>query len=146
MSTSLFPEEAGNPELEAALGGLDDAERAATRLARRIISAYSTYDGVGLFTGKARYETLTQRIREAAITSRTLRRFLSTLCRRMLFPPPSRGGSPLDWAADIAPGDPDREIDILRCLAEDTVAVVVIARAWARALKSSTPSPKETSQ
>lgn len=95
-------------------------------LVRLAISSYSSSEGIGLFAGVTRYGILEGRLRLAAVQARTLRDFWSILLRSMRWPvTPKR----LDDAilTLLSAGD---DLAVLRALATQTPAIVMIARRW----------------
>lgn len=107
------------------LAGLTPAEQRAVALLSTMIRWHGGRAGDGLFTGPGRYEVLAGRVRESAVTSRSVRAFWDRTARRMRW---SIGpvSSDADVLALIGPSDTDQET--LRALADRTDSVVRIAR------------------
>lgn len=106
------------------LDKLTPAQQRAVNLLRLALAAYSTHDGTGLFTGMTRYSVLTERVKIAAVQSRTLPGYWSTLLRKMLWPiPPKRFDSEiLRLLNEPAP------MPVLHALALEAPYCVMLAR------------------
>lgn len=106
------------------LESLSAEEQHAVRIIQTALDLYNTRDGVGFFTGPARYAVLEDRVRLVALQSQTLFEFWSRLAQRMGWPVPSKGSS--ESVLPLLSGD-DRAV--LRALYSETASVVMLARA-----------------
>jgi hypothetical protein len=122
------------------IDSLSTAEKRAASIVEIWISLYGSRDGVGMFSGAARYGALSGRVRLAAERSRDVRSFYDLTMRTMQW---SIGPSTYDDAilALIEPSDDD--MDTLRAFAERTDSIIMIARSQVRlsrnAARSSEP-------
>ncbi len=124
MSTAAPASEAA----ETLLGSLEKPQQDAVRLVRLLIDTYNGKDGTGLFTGPARYHVLEDRIRLAAVQSRTGFEFVSRTLRSMRWPSPPRKDDEA-FIAHMSTADQSR---VLAAIARDTAAIVLLARHAAR--------------
>lgn len=112
---------------------MSEAQCRAIRLTKTAIDCFNSKDGIGLFSGMARYNVLEDRIRLCAVQARNLPQFWSILLTKMLWPtPPKRMDeiilSQLDvMEAGMTEAD---ELLVLRSIATETPFVVMLARYW----------------
>lgn len=105
--------------------GLDPATQRAVEIIKLFLDAHNTKDGVGLFTGRSRYEILGQRLILAATAAGTLTLFWDGLQRRLLSPLPRTDLHPAILRALRA----DDQTTVLAALRAQPQAIIMIARA-----------------
>lgn len=88
------------------------------------LDCFNSADGVGLFTGVARYNVLEQRLPLAAIKARDMFGLWSSLLRMMRWPVPPKAAD-AKIAEALLVSDPAK---VIRTLASEAQAVVSMAR------------------
>lgn len=110
------------------LEGLTEPERRAVKLVKTAIDCFNSRDGIGLFSGPARYNVLEERMMLCAVQARSLTEFWGILCRKMLWPtPPKRMDEEILSQLTTAPKD---GLEVLRAVATQPASVVMLARYW----------------
>jgi hypothetical protein len=106
------------------LDSLDAPQKSAVAIIRTLIQAYNSADGTGMFSGVERYHNLEQRVKIAAIQSRTMFEFMSRIMRSMQWPAPAT-----KWDEQfISHMESAEETAILTALAQSVQSVIMIAR------------------
>jgi hypothetical protein len=110
--------------MDELLNSLPKEQKHAVTIVKTFIDCYNSRDGVGLFSGIARYNYLETRIKIAAVQARDLMQFWSFLRQKLNCPiPPKKADSiimPL-WDCD------NKEL-VLKSLATNAAEIVMIAR------------------
>lgn len=95
-------------------------------LLKTAIGCFNSRDGMGLFSGPARYNVLEERASLCAVQARSLTEFWGILCRKMLWPTPPKRADEEVLSHLALP--PDEGLEVLRAMATQPASVVMIAR------------------
>ena len=98
------------------------------KLVKTAIDCFNSRDGIGRFSGPARYNQLESVSMLCAVQARSLTEFWGILCRKMLWPtPPKRMDAEVIGQLTATPKD---GLDVLRIIATQPASVVMLARYW----------------
>lgn len=98
------------------------------KLIKTAIDCFNSRDGIGRFSGPARYNQLESMAALCAVQARSLTEFWGILLRKMLWPaPPKRMDAEIIEQLQAAPKD---GLAMLRVIAAQTASVVMLARYW----------------
>lgn len=96
------------------------------KLLKTTIDCFNSRDGIGRFSGPARYNQLEQVASLCAVQARSLTEFWGILLRKMMWPtPPKRMDEEILSQLSASPKD---GLDVLRVIAMQTASIVMIAR------------------
>lgn len=95
-------------------------------LVKTAIGCFNSRDGIGLFSGPARYNVLEERIMLCAVQAQSLTEFWGILCRKMLWPtPPKRMDEEILSQLSV---EPEEGMQALRAIAKEPASIVMLAR------------------
>lgn len=98
------------------------------KLVKTAIDCFNSRDGIGLFSGPARYNVLEERMMLCAVQARSLTEFWGILCKKMLWPtPPKRMDEEILSQLIAAPKD---GLEVMRVIATQPASIVMLARYW----------------
>lgn len=109
---------------QALIETLNPPHQRAIQLVALALDCFNSAEGIGLFSGAARYQVLAGRVEICAAQARELPQFWALLLRRMQWPVPPRSADPLIVAALSA----ENPRAVLHVLATETASVVTLAR------------------
>lgn len=107
---------------------LSEPERKAVALMKTTIDCFNSREGIGLFSGPARYNVLEERTMLCAVQARSLTEFWGILLRKMRWStPPKRMDEEILSQLSL----PEKDgLAVLRVVATQTASVVMLARYW----------------
>lgn len=99
------------------------------RLTKTIIDCFNSYEGIGLFSGMARYTQLERRMRIAAAQAQgSLFRYWGVLLKKMLWPtPPKRMDAEI---LSLVLGGEVGDRLVLKAISTEPSSIVMLARYW----------------
>lgn len=99
------------------------------KLVKTAIDCFNSRDGIGLFSGPARYNVLEERMMLCAVQARSLTEFWGILCKKMLWPTP-----PKRMDEEILPlitgHEPSHDRAVLNAMRREPASIVMLARFW----------------